>query len=68
MIEDYHRSGHEVHDSLSVKEIMRRANQCLKTNDVIQIEVHHAKSLFDSKESEKGRNVFENLVTQHPKR
>jgi hypothetical protein len=30
--------------------------------------VHHAKSLFEMKEAEQGRNVFEQLVTRHPKR
>lgn len=68
MMNQYERTGHQIPDSLSVREIMRRANQCLKANEVIQIEVHHAKSLFDSKEPEQGRNIFENLVTQHPRR
>ena len=68
MINQYQRSGHDVPDSLSVKEIMRRAKQCLKTNSVIQIEVHHARSLFEEKEPEQGRNIFESLVTSHPKR
>jgi hypothetical protein len=38
---------------------MKRARQCLKVNEVIQIEIHHAKSLFEWKESEQGRNVLE---------
>jgi transcription elongation factor GreA-like protein len=68
MIDQYSRSGHELSDSLSVKEIMKRARQCLKANEVIQIEIHHAKSLFEWKESEQGRNVLEELTTKHPKR
>lgn len=59
MVDQYARSGHEVPESLSVREIMKRARQCLKANEVIQIEIHHAKSLFDSKEAEQGRNVLE---------
>jgi len=51
MIDQYTRAGHTPSDSLSIKEIMRRATQCLKANDVIQIETHHAKSLFEMKES-----------------
>ena len=46
MTDQYTRSGHPLQESLSVKEIMKRAKQCLKVNEVIQIEVHHAKSLF----------------------
>jgi len=42
----YERTGQEMPISISIKEIMKRASQCLKSNDVIQIEVHHAKSLF----------------------
>lgn len=64
----YTHAGHTLADSLSIKEIMRRAAQCLKTNEITQIEVHHAKSLFEMKEAEQGRNVFEQLVTRHPKR
>jgi hypothetical protein len=43
------RSGHQLPDSLSVKEIMRRASQCLKPSDVLQIEVHYAKNLFEER-------------------
>lgn len=68
MIDQYGRSGHEVQDSLSAKEIMKRAKQCLKVNEVIQIEIHHAKSLFEWKEAEQGRNVLEELTTKYPKR
>lgn len=49
MTDQYTRSGHPLQESLSVKEIMKRAKQCLKVNEVIQIEVHHAKSLFEWK-------------------
>ncbi len=49
LINAFQRSGHHMPEGISVKEIMRRAHQCLKTNDIIQIEVHHARSLFEFK-------------------
>lgn len=46
MLDQCSRGSHVLPDSLSGKEIMKRARQCLKANEVIQIEIHHAKSLF----------------------
>ena len=49
MANQYERSGHQLQEGISVREIMKRAKQCLKSNEVIQIEIHHAKALFDCK-------------------
>jgi hypothetical protein len=42
--------NHEVNESLTPKQIFRRASQCLKSHEVITIESHMAKYLFESKE------------------
>jgi hypothetical protein len=45
--------------TLEKSEFRCLVDSILKANEVIQIEIHHAKSLFDSKEAEQGRNVLE---------
>ena len=69
MVNNYEASNRQkVNESISQKQILRRASQCLKSHEVITIESHIAKHLFDTKEFEKGRNLFEDLISKHPKR
>jgi len=59
MVNQYESSNNKkVNESISQKQIIRRASQCLKSYEIITIESHIAKHLFESKEYEKGRNVF----------
>jgi hypothetical protein len=41
--------GQKVNEAVSQKQILRRASQCLKSHEVITIESHIAKHLFETK-------------------
>jgi hypothetical protein len=69
MVHKYEAANHKkINESISQKQILRRASQCLKSHEITTIESHIAKHLFETKEFEKGRNVFEELISKHPKR
>lgn len=51
MVNNYEASNRQkVNESISQKQILRRASQCLKSHELITIESHIAKHLFDTKE------------------
>ena len=53
---------------ITLKEILRRAGQCLKSKDLITLESQYSKILYEEKEAEKARTVFESILTNNPKR
>ncbi len=42
-------NGQKINESISQKQILRRASQCLKSHEIITIESHIAKHLFETK-------------------
>lgn len=65
ILEELHNNGKQ---RMTLKELLRRASQCLKAKDLITIESQYSKILYEEKEAEKARTVFENILTAHPKR
>jgi hypothetical protein len=61
----------EVHTGkqrISLKELLRRAGQVLKAKDLITIESHYAKTLYEEKKPEEARTVFIGILEKNPKR
>ena len=55
-------------EKFAPEDILKRARQCLKANDAITVEAKYGKTLYEMKQNEKARNVFESLITKNPKR
>lgn len=50
MVNSYEAANRQkVNESISQQQILRRASQCLKSHEVITIESHIAKHLFETK-------------------
>ena len=63
-----YNSGGGVPDNFTPERIIKRAEKCLKPAGVVRLTSHYAKMLFEMKEVERARNVFEELIAKHPKR
>lgn len=66
-----HMVQEEIHNqkqSITLKELLRRASQCVKAKDLITIESHYGKILYEEKKTEEARTVFSGILTKNPKR